>query len=207
MNGVVIDDEPIHQESWRDICKKHDLHIEEDEFKHNVFGRTEKATLEYLFKREIAEEELEKLSTERVDAVIAIFKPQLEIMGGLDKLLETFKGQNIPMAIATSSRKKYTDFILDGLKIREYFSTVVTAQDIVKGKPDPEIYLKAASLLNVVPANCIVFEDTISGIESAHAAGMKVIAIATTHNKEELGIADKVIESFKEADLLMLNSV
>lgn len=201
MNGVIINDERIHQESWKQICKVHNIQLQEEEFKHNVFGRTEKEIFEYLFKRKITEDELETYSNERVDTAISIFKPQLKIASGLDDLLESLQEKNIPMAIATSSRGRYTDFILDGLNIRKYFKVIVCAQDITNGKPDPEIYLKTAEKLGIPTTSCIVFEDTISGIKSAQAAGMKVIAIASTHAKGELGIADKVIDSFNEVNV------
>jgi beta-phosphoglucomutase-like phosphatase (HAD superfamily) len=77
----------------------------------------------------------------------------------------------------------------------------VNSSHITKGKPDPEIYLKAASILNVPPKNCLVFEDAVVGIKSAKAAGMKVIAIATTQPKEELSIADMIIDDYEFEDL------
>lgn len=207
MNGVIINDERIHQESWRQYCQKHGFSLTEDEFKHQVFGRTEKEILEYLYKKEVTPEELEKDSNERVALSIQIFQPQLQIMEGLDTLLENLYQNNIPLAIATSSRNRYLDFILDGLSIRKYFKVIVTAQDITKGKPDPEIYLKTANQLNIDAKDCIVFEDTISGIKSAKAAGMKVIGVATTHSKEELESANSVIHSFTEVSLEMLNAL
>lgn len=207
MNGVIINDERIHQESWRQYCQKHGFSLTEEEFKQKVFGRTEKEILEYLYKREITPEELQKDSDERVALSIQIFEPQLKIMDGLDTLLENLYQQNIPLAIATSSRNKYLNFILDGLNIRKYFKVIVTAQDITKGKPDPEIYVKAAEQLGINPQDCIVFEDTISGITSAKAAGMKVIGVATTHSKEELESASTVIHTFNEVTTEMLNTL
>jgi len=207
MNGVIINDERIHQESWRVYCKKHGFQITEEDFKHNVFGRTEKDTFTYLYNREITPEELEQFSNERVDTAIEIFKPQIKMTEGLQNLLDELLEMNIPMAIATSARKRYFNFIMDQLNIRKYFIVVLTAEDITKGKPDPEIYLETASKLQIEPQNCIVFEDTLSGIKAAKAAGMKVVGIATTHFKEELGLADTVVNNFEKVNLEFLNSV
>lgn len=132
MNGVIIDDERIHQESWRRYCKEHNFHLTEDEFKHKVFGRTEKEILEYLHQREITPEELENDSNVRVDMSIDLFRPQLKIMEGLDLLLEKLTQELIPLAVATSSRRKYLNFIMDELDIRKYFKVIVTSHDITR---------------------------------------------------------------------------
>lgn len=206
MNGVIINDERIHQQSWKILCKKYNIRLTEEEFKNNIFGRTEADTFTYIFHKRLTPSEIEKLSAERVKIVIEIFKPNLALTDGLLQFLKSLKNKKVPIAIATSSRKPYTNFILDNLKIRTYFQKVVTAEDINKGKPDPEIYLLTAKQLSKPPENCVVFEDTLSGIKSAKAAGMQVIAITTTHKAEELSSADRVIRNFTEitADILFI---
>ena len=87
--------------------------------------------------------------------------------------------------------------MFDNVPIKQYFKVIVNSSHIKKGKPDPEIYIKTALLLNVSPKNCLVFEDAVVGINSAKAAGMKVIAIATTHPKEELNGADMIIDDYE----------
>ncbi len=205
MNGVIIDDERIHQQSWKVYCKNHGFHITEEEFKKKVFGRTEKDTFEYLYNRKISKKELEEFSNERVDTAIEIFKPVMKMTPGLKKLLKLLSDNNIPMAVATSSRPRYVHFIMESFNIRPFFKVILTAEDIVKGKPDPEIYQKSAEKLGVSPHECVVIEDTLSGITSAKAAEMKVIGIATTHSKEELKSANKVVDSFNEITLSFLN--
>lgn len=204
MNGVIVDDERIHQESWRQFCQRHNFHITEDEFKHNVFGRTETETFQYLFHREIPPEEMQKYLTERVTIAMDIFRPKLAPTQGIVGFIQSLHKDGIPLAIATSARKPYTSFILDGLDLRKYFSAVVTAEDIIKGKPDPEIYLKAAEELHIAPALCIAVEDSLSGIKAAKAAGMKVIGITTTHKADELTLANIVIESFAGFSIMQL---
>ncbi|OGI18154.1 MAG: hypothetical protein A3J06_04450 [Candidatus Moranbacteria bacterium RIFCSPLOWO2_02_FULL_48_19] len=197
MNGVIIDDERIHQEAWRQWCQKYGFRLTEDEFKHNVFGRTEADIFSSLFHRQLSSDELEKYSAERVGIAIFLFKSKVALTEGLLEFFHELKAHNIPFAVATSARKPYTDFILDGLNIRQFFKKIVTAEEISKGKPDPEIYLLTAKKLLINPIHCVAFEDSLSGIKSAQAAGMKVIGITTTHTAEELGGADKVIDSFK----------
>jgi beta-phosphoglucomutase-like phosphatase (HAD superfamily) len=87
--------------------------------------------------------------------------------------------------------------MFEHIPIKQYFKIVVNSSHISKGKPDPEIYLKTASLLKIPPKNCLVFEDAVVGVNAARAAGMKVIAITTTQSKEELKDADMIIKDFK----------
>lgn len=198
MNGVIVNDERIHQASWRKLCDKYGFKLTEEEFKHNVFGRTEKDTLNYLLQKELSDQELEPYLAERVQIAIDLYRPQISLTEGLTDFLEDLFRHSIPTAIATSARWPYTNFVLDTLNIRKYFKAVVTAEDIENGKPDPEIYLKAASKLKREPSLCVAIEDSVSGIQSAKAASMYVVGITTTHNKEELGLADKVVNSFQE---------
>jgi len=198
MNGVIIDDERIHQQSWRYFCRKYGFKLTEDEFKNKVFGRTEADTLAYLFKSKLSDNQVSQYSNERISTIIQVVKDTVKIATGLKQFLQELHDQSIPLAIATSSRKPYTDFIIDFLEIRPFFKSIITAEDIKKGKPDPEIYLLAAHRLSVSPKNCLAFEDSLSGIKSAKRAGMKVIGIATTHRPEELTSANMVINSFQE---------
>lgn len=207
LNGVVVNDERIHQEAWRQFCGKHNLEISEDEFKDKVFGRTEKDVLNYLFKRGLSRKELEKHSTERTQIAIGLFKPIMKLTAGLEKFLRLLSGGNIPLALATSSRIPYANFILEGLKIRKYFKAVITAEDVRQGKPNPEIYKRVIQRLQVNPADCVVFEDTVSGIKAAKAAGMRVIAITTTHGAKELNLADRIINTFEELTLKDLETL
>lgn len=207
LNGVVIDDEKIHQKAWRQFCEKNGLNLTKDDYKQKVFGKTAKDTLKHLYNNQLTEEELNQLASERIDIAIELIKNKLKLPNGLRELLLLLNKNKISLAIATSSRKKYVDFVINETKIRKYFKLILTAQDVIIGKPHPEIYLKTAEKLEVYPNDCVVFEDSISGIMAAKKAGMKVIAITTTHAKTELGEADRVISSFIEVDYSMLKEV
>jgi len=102
------------------------------------------------------------------------------------------------MAIATSGIQVNIDFLFEHIPIRSYFDVIVNSAHISKGKPDPEIYIKTAELLKVSPAECLVFEDAVVGIQSAKAAGMKVVGVLTTHKAGELSGADVLINDFTE---------
>ncbi len=195
LNGVIVNDEKFCQEAWRIYAPKNNLVITEDDFKNHITGSTNKEIFKYLYKRDLPREEFEKRSNDYLDIVINLFKEHLKPADGMVNLLDLLNNR-FDLAVASSAYPRYFNYIIDGLNLRKYFKVLLNAFDIEKAKPDPEIYLKAASLLQVQPKDCLVFEDTLLGIRSAKAAGMKVVAIASTFKRDELGQADKIIDSF-----------
>jgi HAD superfamily hydrolase (TIGR01509 family) len=205
MNGVIINDEHYQIEAWKQLCINHKWKLTQEDITYHVVGVVEREVISYLMKRDATPEEVNLYSNERVDIAMDLYKDHLAMAEGLKEFLQELKTAEIPCAVATSSQKRYTNFIMDTLQIRAYFHTILTAEDIVRGKPNPEIYLKSAQMLQITPQNCVVFEDAITGIHAAKAAGMKVVALSTTNPAEMLQDADKVIASFKEVSVKDLN--
>lgn len=197
LDGTLIDNNSFHRQTWEKYLEKIGKKISEEEFNANLNGRTNEDAIKYIFGKDISSEESLKHTLDKEALYREIYKPFIKPVAGLIDFLEKLKSKNIPMAIATSGIQPNIDFMFENIPIKKYFETVVNSSHIKKGKPDPEIYLKVASLLNVLPKNCLVFEDAAVGIKSAKAAGMKVIAVATTQPKEELAEADMIVEDYK----------
>jgi HAD superfamily hydrolase (TIGR01509 family) len=116
-------------------------------------------------------------------------------------LLKELKANKFPMGVGTSSLRWRAEEIIRLLRIKGYFSVIVSAEDVVHHKPNPDLFLKVAEELKVPPGNCVVIEDASSGIEAAKRGGMKAIGYLTDYNNpEELKKADLIISSFKELD-------
>jgi beta-phosphoglucomutase family hydrolase len=196
LDGTLIDNNSYHRQTWEKYLEKIGKQISEEEFNANMNGRTNEDAIKYIFGKDISNEESVKHTLEKEELYRKIYKPFIKPVPGLIEFLEILKSKNITMAIATSGIQPNIDFMFENISIKEYFDVVVNSAHIKKGKPDPEIYLKAASLLKVEPKNCLVFEDAVVGIKSAKAAGMKVIALATTQPKEELAEADEIVDDF-----------
>jgi beta-phosphoglucomutase family hydrolase len=196
LDGTLLDNNSFHRKTWEEYLKNMGKLISEEEFNTNLNGRTNKDAIEYIYGRKMDEEESTKYTLEKEALYRRIYKPFIKPVTGLLNFLEILSQKNIPMAIATSGIQPNIDFMFENIPIKHYFKIIVNSSHVRKGKPHPEIYLKAASLLNISPKNCLVFEDAVVGINSAKAAGMKVIAIATTQTKEELSIADMIIDDF-----------
>jgi beta-phosphoglucomutase-like phosphatase (HAD superfamily) len=114
------------------------------------------------------------------------------------------------MAVASSAISKNVDFIVDALELRAYFHVILTADEVKQAKPHPEIFEKAAHKLGLVPADCVVIEDSFVGIEAAKRAGMKCVAVASTFPAPELRAhthADLVVQTLEALNLQKLRKL
>ena len=114
-----------------------------------------------------------------------------------DVFLKQISQYNIPLALATSSRRAKMEMVMEKLNLLIYFDTVITGGDVKDGKPSPEIFLLAAEKLNMLPEDCIVFEDAANGVKAAKNAGMKCVALSSHETIESLQEADLVIDTFE----------
>lgn len=198
LDGTLIDNNSYHLQSWLQYLKDMNREMSEEEYKANVNGRTNKDVIEYIYQRKMDDKEAMKYAHEKEAIYRQLYAPYIKPVAGLLELLEKLRSLSIPMAIATSGIQVNIDFLFEHIPIRSYFDVIVNSAHISKGKPDPEIYIKTAELLKVSPAECLVFEDAVVGINSAKAAGMKVVGVLTTHKAEELSGADILIKDFSE---------
>ncbi|CAN5882755.1 HAD family phosphatase [soil metagenome] len=196
LDGTMIDNNVFHLKTWRDYIQKLGLDITEEAYRTNINGRTNKDAIEYIFNRKMTDEEAMVFALEKEALYRENYRSFIKPVDGLLDLLEAFHKRNIPMAIATSGIQINIDFMFEHISIKQYFKNVINSSHISKGKPDPEIYLKTAALLNIPAENCLVFEDAVVGLNAAHAAGMKVVAITTTQSEEELKDAEMIIKDF-----------
>ncbi|MDP4283339.1 MAG: HAD family phosphatase [Bacteroidota bacterium] len=196
LDGTLIDNNSFHLQTWKKYLEKSGRSVSDEEFNANFNGRTNEDVVEYIYGKNLTKEEVLKHSFDKEALYREIYQPFIKPVKGLIQLLELLQRKNIPMAIATSGIQPNIDFMFEHIPIKKYFKTVVNSSLIKKGKPDPEIYIKTASVLGILPENCLVFEDAVVGINSAKAAGMKVIAVATTHSREELTDADMIIDNY-----------
>ena len=201
LDGTLIDNNSFHLKAWQAFYKKRNRSLTEEEYKQHFNGKTNVDVLAHVFEDPLSPEENERYTHEKEDLYREIYKPHIKPVKGLVNLLEQIHIARIPMAIATSGIKVNIDYMFEHVAIRHYFKEVIYSKDIKRGKPDPEIYFVTAKKLNVHPENCIVFEDSVPGIQSAKAASMKVIAITTTHTPEELHPADKLIHDYDEISI------
>lgn len=201
MDGVLVDNGRFHFQSWKAMANKLEFDLTEKYFREHMSGRRAIDTLRHLAKSKLSLKELNKLDAEKEFIYRQLYKGHIKPVKGLKRFLTLLKRHRIKIALATSAPKENVDFTLTAIKMGSFFNVIVGKNHVSKGKPHPEVYLKAAKLLTIDPKNCIVIEDALNGIEAAKRAKMKVIAITTTNKAHELLRADLVIKDFTKISL------
>lgn len=195
MDGVIADTNPFHKITIQQFCTQHGIETTDSFLEEKVYGRVNKEWIPELFGA-ITTAESEKLADEKEALFREIYAPHLAALEGLLDFLRLLQDNRISAAIATSAPLENATFILSGLNISHFFDAVLHSAHVEQGKPHPEIYLKAAAALGQKPVDCIVIEDSISGVLAGKAAHCKVIGVTTTHTREELGAIDMGIDNF-----------
>jgi HAD superfamily hydrolase (TIGR01509 family) len=207
MDGVIVDSNPFHVKSLRQYCDKMGFHLSEEYIRTKIFGRTNHDWITDLLAGEATPEKVRFHSREKEKRFRKIFEPSIRPVEGLITLLENLKEKNILCAVATSAISENVSWVLDKTDTGKYFDVVVDESFISNSKPHPEIYQKTAELLSVLPQNCVVFEDSFSGIQSAKEARCKIAAVTTTHSAEEFEKVDLIIKNFCDLDVEKLSNL
>lgn len=201
MDGTIIDSMWM----WKDIdieyLKIHGIKMPKD-LQKSVEGLSFTETAVYFKDRFNLSDTVEKIKDDWNKMAWSKYETEVPLKEDVLEFLTYLKQNNIKMGIATSNYRKLTDLVLDKLKIREYFDSVRTADEVQSGKPSPDIYLLVAKDLNVEPSRCLVFEDVVHGIMAGLSANMKVCAVYDEHSKndskQKKALADYYIHSMSE---------
>lgn len=195
MDGVIVDTNPTHKIALRQFCKAHGHDLTEQQLRDKIYGRTNRDWIPAVFGN-ISPQQVKAYADEKEALFRDLYIKEIKPLDGLIKFLEQLKRDGLPCAIATSAPRENVDFVLEHTGIGEYFSAILDESFVTTGKPHPEIYLKTAAALGFKPEDCLVIEDSISGVESGKAAGCKVLGITTTHTAEELAKTDLSVPNF-----------
>jgi beta-phosphoglucomutase family hydrolase len=200
-DGVIIDSARLHEQSWRALAKELGTTIAPDSFKRG-FGMKSAQIIAQIHRWATTPEEVARLA-DRKEALYReiVAHSGIAPLPGVVEWLHRLKEAGTSCAIASSTPRLNIEAVLDRIGLRDRFDTIVSAEDVVHGKPNPEVFLKAAERMEMPPKKCVVFEDAYVGIEAAHAAGMKVVAVATTHSADELRAADMVVRRLDELSI------
>lgn len=193
LNGTMINDMHYHIDAWYKILNDLGANLSYERVKSECYGKNSEL-LERIFPGRFSDKEKNEMELEKEKAYQKAYLPELKLVEGLDKFLQEAHDAGIKMAIASAAILFNINFVLDGLNIRHYFDSIISAESVKISKPNPESYLLAAEKLNVLPDNCIVFEDTPKGVESALNAGMKAVVITTLHHRGEFSEYPNVIK-------------
>lgn len=203
MDGSLIDSMWMWPEVDRIYMEKYQLEMPEN-FHKVIEGMSYTETAQY-FLDTFSEKltcTLEEIQEEWNEMTLELYRTKTPLKPGAGEFLERMREAGIPMGIATSNGRKLTEAALEGLKIRDYFLSVHTSDEVPKGKPAPDVYLLTAKEMGVAPSECLVFEDIPNGIMAGKCAGMKVCAVdddfSRPYKREKEQLADYYIYNYKE---------
>jgi len=206
-DGVVIDSSAHHEASWELLADEVGKPLPPDHFKRG-FGQRNAVIIPEILDWSHEPEEIERWSL-RKEALYRdiVAERGLTALDGVRELLDELKAANIPCVVGTSTERANVEMSLDLLSLQGRFSDMVCSEDVSRGKPDPEVFLKAAEKTGLPPNQCFVIEDTAHGVEAALAGGMKAIGVATTRPAEHLSAAHWVAADMTQLNLSSIQSL
>jgi beta-phosphoglucomutase len=198
MDGVIVDSNPMHRRAWEVFNRRYG--VETTEAMHErMYGKRNDEIIRDYFGEQLSEQEVAARGFAKEALYREMVSGQLEemLVPGLREFLSRYR--ELPMGVASNAEPDNVNLFLEGTGIRQYFGAVVDGHQVERPKPFPDIYLKAAELLNTAPADCVVFEDSHSGVAAGLAAGMNVIGLCTTH--DNLPGTSLNVDNFLSGDL------
>jgi len=192
LDGVLVDSSRFHRESWRIVGEEKGF-VMTDELFWRTFGMPNRYIIPLLLGRVPDEAELTEISERKEEVFRQLAAGRMQALPGSVELVKATAEDGFRVALGSSTPWSNIRVVLETLGIRSYFGHIVCVDDVTHGKPHPEVFLKAAQGIGLPPSRCVVIEDAVVGVEAAKAAGMRCLAVTTTHPAEKLALADQVV--------------
>lgn len=200
VNGVIIDDMRIHFVSYREILSELGCEVTDEYLLETTVGTPPGDFFRGIMPSIANPISIEEAVDRKRESYLRLMRNKMHSPPGVVELMRDLHRCGFKQAVASGTTRIEVEAILDGCGVRKYMDAIVSCEDVSRGKPDPEPFLKAACLLGVDPVCCAVVEDGEFGIRSAKAAGMRAIAVLNTQTREHLAAADIIVESLSEVD-------
>lgn len=185
MDGTMVDNMMVHHRAWQIKLAELGLEMELEAVRQTIHGKNEEI-LAKLFGDRFTAEDFKRIAWEKENAYRRQFISALKLIDGLPDFLQKVQAKGIPMGVGTAAPAENVNFVLDNIYgLRNYFQTVVHAGMVTKGKPDPQVFQMVAEGMGVPIEECLIFEDSPTGVETARRAGCQVVVVTTTHSQEE----------------------
>jgi beta-phosphoglucomutase len=199
VDGVLVDSYQAHFEGWLRAGKTWGFTITEEQFA-RTFGRTSREVIVDTFRMTwLTDDQIKQLDEQKEAIYREIVAESFPAMDGASDLLDSLTAAGFKLAIGSSGPPPNVAVVIDQLQRRQLFGRIVTGADVVRGKPDPQVFQLGADGLGIPSRNCVVIEDAAAGIAAAHNAGMKAVGfVSTGRTAEELVEADRIVHSLRE---------
>ncbi|HVF88113.1 MAG TPA: HAD family phosphatase [Pyrinomonadaceae bacterium] len=199
MDGTLLDSSRYHWESWREALAAENYQLTKESFT-SFFGQRNDTIMRALFGEDYPAGEIKRVSDFKESRYRNLLREGgVELLPGVGRWLRRLQSENWRQAIASSAPLLNIEAILDVLGIRDCFAAVVTAEDVERGKPDPQVFLRAAAKVNVPPARCVVVEDAPAGVEAGRRGGMRTIGVLSEHPTLQADIVVRTLEELPDS--------
>jgi len=209
-DGVITDSEVLHLRSFNQVLAQHNIKIATKDYYKNYLGLTDLDCFKLLARKgqlRLDGRGIENLVKQKNQVFEKLAKTEGRIIEGVRNFLEMLKQNDIPMAICSGALLAEIELILEEVRLRHFFEVIVSAEQVKKGKPNPEGFLLTLQKLNkktqspIQPNQCIAIEDSHWGLEAAKAAGMHTIAVTNSYDAEQLAPAEKIVTQLDELSI------
>jgi beta-phosphoglucomutase len=192
MDGTMIDNMMVHHRTWQLFLAELGLDLTLEEVRLTIHGKNEEI-LARLFGNKYAPYEIAELANLKEARYREVFADDLSLIAGLPEFLADLQAKNIPMAIGTAAPAENVDWAMEQLDLSRYFETVIHAGMVSRGKPDPQVFEMAAAGIGLTAPECLVFEDSPTGVKTALNAGCPCVVVLTSHMMQEFADFPNVV--------------
>ena len=206
-DGVVVDSEPVHLAAFQEVLTLEGITLSRDDYYQKYLGFDDHDCFKAVAVDNdmvFTDAKIRELTEAKTQLVLKEFQTSVQALGGAVELIRQAAGDGLPMAICSGALRQEIELASEAVGVRDCFQVIVAAEDVHRGKPDPEGYRLALLRLSRYaprgpePGETVVIEDSPAGIEAAGALGMKVLAVSTSYPASELTAADRIVASLAE---------
>ena len=201
MDGVIVDSEPLHIKAERRTLAPFGLDISDEEF-HAYMGQTPRILLNGMIKKYNLNTSIDDLYAVHIQNLLSLYRDEVEPIPGALDLISQLKEYGVSLALASSSDMNLIKVVMEKFGLTETFKEVTSGQELERVKPFPDIFLKTSERLHIPPKECVVIEDSTSGIRAAKAAGMTCIGFRSPNSKNQnYSDADVIVDDLRSVDM------
>jgi beta-phosphoglucomutase len=205
-DGVIVNSEPLHLQAFVEVLKAEHIDLDEEEYYRDMIGFDDKGAFKYIFEKRgktlDAKAFLRVMASKSAIMMDLIHRRQFKALDGVEEFVRGL-WRNYPLAVCSGALREEIEAMLEGVSLRDCFPTIVAAEDVTVGKPDPQGYLLATKMVGerikkrIEPAECLIVEDAPTVIKSVREVGFTVLGVATTYTPEKLEGANWVTKSLQ----------
>ena len=207
MDGVISNTQISHAQAESETLKIFGIDLTPQELSTRYAGVPDQVMFQQILQRFNKHVDINKIIEKKWLIMNGIIKNNIQPIPGVRDIIMLLYKEGYPLIVASASPTHFIETVLNSLHIRTFFRSIVSGDEVERGKPYPDLFLLAAKKLNIEPSNCLVIEDSSNGVQAAKNAEMKCIGITTTHSKKDLENADLVIDAFSKLTMEKIKSL